>query len=488
MKEPVSPDVIVAQNLSRSIVEAVLLRCSPGALVSELSPEALAALRYCWAAWRRPSKRLPPLPDDGELKEPGWGRWTGQEEPPGKWLYWILCAGRGWGKTAVGTQFVIDRARRFPGCRIALVAQTTTSLWRDCVLGRSGIIEKSPSWFSPHQHKTGKMLIYPNGSTVYLFTAEEPRGLRGPNNDFALVEELAAQPYAQAVWDQLQMTMRSGMHPQTCVATTPRNMQPLVNLIQSRSSAVTIGSSMENASNLAPSWLEEHVVPLLGTDFGTEEVEGRIVFESSGALFKRAWFNREKWCPDSFKESKYKRIGIGIDPARSSGHAADSWGIVKAALREDGLIAVLADATVNDTPDVAVQAAVDLYHADPSASFMVADVGAGGQMVDGLIRMATGGRGVRVLRKSGNKGKRAWAEGAALAFGRKMAFCAPGLSDLVTECCTWTDDTKADGSPKKKSPNRMDALAQVVCELIGRSPAPTHESAPHVPRRGGGIW
>lgn len=443
-----------------SLAHRLIVTRGSRALFDALSPEERLALMYSLPAWERPSLRLPPLPEDSDLKEPGWGRWTGQQEPPGRWRYWILCAGRSFGKSWRLSHFIMSRAKRFPGCRIALVAQTVTSLWRDCVGGKSGLVELAPPWFAPKLRKNGKSIAWPNGSETYLFTAEEPKSLKGPNNDFAAVEELCAQPYAEAVWTELKLTMRSGDLPQTIVATTPDPPIPLlVTLIQHRSSAVTFGSTLENRGNVSEAWLQEEVMPLLGTHVGSQQIEGRIVREVPGALFVRAWFKREKWCPGSFKPSKYRRIGVGIDPARTSGHKADSWGIVKAGQREDGIIEVMVDATVNATSDVAMQRALDVFYEEPPATFMVADKGAGGEMVNGLVRLA-GGRGINVIGKPGTRGKRAWAEGAAVLYGRHLVFHAPGLHELEEECCTWTDDSK-------KSPNRMDALAYVVGELSG---------------------
>lgn len=447
---PVAPQISLAHKL--------ILALGPRALLDRLTPEERRTFRYARSAWERPSARLPTLTDDDDLKEPGWGRWTGQQEPPGRWLYWILCAGRGFGKSWVLSNFCINRAEKYPGSRTALVGCTANSLWSDCVLGESGIMELAPPWFYPTIHKTGTFLSWPNGSITRLFTAEEPKRLKGPNNDFGAVEELCAQSRAQDVWDELQFTLRMGELPQTIVATTPDPPIPiLLELIQHRSSAVTIGCTTENKGNVSEAWLQERVIPLLDTHVGQQQLKGKIILESPGALFKRAWFDRAKWCPDWMRPSRYKRIGVGVDPARTSGHKADSWGIIKAAHREDGLYEVMVDATVNDTPDVAIHRAVQLYFEEPAANFMVADKGAGGQMVDALVRLA-GGRGVNVLTKQGNRSKRAWAEGASVLYARHLVFNALGMPDLEKECCTWTDDTQ-------KSPNRMDALAYVLAEL-----------------------
>jgi phage terminase large subunit-like protein len=467
----------------QSLAHELLLRLGPRGLCSALTPEEQVALLYSRAAWERPSERIgTPL---GELVqglddavEPGWGIWTGQQEPPGDWLYWLLCAGRSFGKSWRMSHFIMDRALRFPGCWIALVGCTVTSLWSDCVYGKSGLMTLAPPWFFPEEHITRTpWLKWPNGSITRLFSAEEPKRLKGPNNDFAAVEELCAQPLHEAVWEELQYTMRSGELPQTCVATTPDPpVSTLLDLLQSPSAAVTFGDTRENRGNVSEAWLRQHVDRNAGTHKGRQQIGGRIVLEVPGAPFKREWFRREKWCPGSFKASKYRRIGVSIDPARSHGKKSDAWGICKAAMREDGLLEIMADATVNDTPDVAIERAIALHDEEPRASFMVADKGAGGKMIDGLVRLA-GGKGIRVICKQSNKGKDAYAAEAAVVFAKHLAFLAPGLHDLENECCTWTPKSK-------RSPNRMDAMDYLVVELVASAPSQAGlNSEPTAPRR-----
>lgn len=458
-----------------SLAHRLILAYGAAGLFERLTPEERLAFAYSREAWQRPSERLPdPLPSEG-LKAPGWGIWSGQQEPPGKWLYWILCAGRSFGKSWCLSQFILDRARRFPGCRIALVAQTVTSLWRDCVGGKSGLLELAPPWFPATPHRNGKAISFPNGSVVHLFTAEVPTAIKGPNNDFAAVEELCAQPYAEAVWGQLQMTMRSGLLPQTIVATTPQPPIPLlIELVQHPSSAVTYGSTMENRGNVSEAWIQQRVLPLLGSQFGAEEVEGRIVLQAEGALFRKEWFDA-KWVPGRKTASKYRKIGIGVDPAETSGSKADSWGIVAAALREDGLIEVLEDATVNALPEEAGQVAADCYHRW-GASFMVADVGRSGKMVRGIMKLID--PKVHVIEKGGNLGKEAWARPAAVLYAKHLVFHSHPLPELEQQCCRWTDDVKA------WSPDRMDALAYVISELSVSVPKQGGlNSEPSSPRR-----
>ena len=213
-----TPDALA----DRSLIERLVVQFGARRVHDALTPAERTALRYCWPAWERPSRRLPPRP--APKREPGFGRWSGQQEPPGAWLFWLYMGGRGIGKSRRLTQFVNDRAKRFPGCRIAVVARTARSLWGEVVEGESGLLAHSPPWFMPRVQANKMRLVYPNDSKAILFTAEEPENLRGPNNAFAAVEELAAQPYHEEVWRQLQMTMRSGRlkSPIAAPSRTPR--------------------------------------------------------------------------------------------------------------------------------------------------------------------------------------------------------------------------------------------------------------------------
>ena len=67
--------------------------------LSLLSPEESKALRHHWKLWARESQ----LP------------------PPGDWQTWLVCAGRGFGKTRAGAEWVRRYAQHNCDARIALV-------------------------------------------------------------------------------------------------------------------------------------------------------------------------------------------------------------------------------------------------------------------------------------------------------------------------------------------------------------------------------
>ena len=74
-----------------SIVERIseLPKPERDQLILSLSPERATALKYDWPSWARPNQ----LP------------------PPGSWSYWMVKAGRGFGKTRTGAEFIRQKVK-----------------------------------------------------------------------------------------------------------------------------------------------------------------------------------------------------------------------------------------------------------------------------------------------------------------------------------------------------------------------------------------
>jgi len=65
---------------------------------------------------------------------------NGQREPPGRWRVWLIRAGRGFGKTRAGAEWLSEQARRMPKGRFALVGANTDDARRVMIEGPSGLI------------------------------------------------------------------------------------------------------------------------------------------------------------------------------------------------------------------------------------------------------------------------------------------------------------------------------------------------------------
>ena len=133
-----------------------------------------------------------------------------QLPPAGEWSGWLVLAGRGFGKTWLGTSYVNELAETKAARRIALIAPTAADTRDVLVEGESGILATAPSWNRPEYEPSKRRLTWANGATALLFSAEEPERLRGPQFDFVYADELAAWNNVQATWDQCMFTLRLG--------------------------------------------------------------------------------------------------------------------------------------------------------------------------------------------------------------------------------------------------------------------------------------
>ena len=158
-------------------------------------------LRYLWEFWDPHKGQIPPL---------------------GDWRVWLLLAGRGFGKTRTGAEYVRAVVKSGVARRIALVAPTALDARSIMVEGESGLLSIGPAHERPEYEPSLHRLTWKKyGAVATLFSADEPNRLRGPQHDLAWCDELAAWRYPGA-WDMLMFGLRLGQDPRCVVTTTPR--------------------------------------------------------------------------------------------------------------------------------------------------------------------------------------------------------------------------------------------------------------------------
>jgi len=109
-----------------------------------------------------------------------------QIAPDGDWEIWLALAGRGWGKTETGAQWVRERVEA--GARsIALVAETQKDL-EEVMVAR--LVSIYPSGEAPKVRFKPVRVTWPNGAVALGYNGTEPNQLRGPEFDTAWVDEL----------------------------------------------------------------------------------------------------------------------------------------------------------------------------------------------------------------------------------------------------------------------------------------------------------
>jgi len=386
-----------------------------------------------------------------------WGR-PEQQPPPGEWRTWLILAGRGWGKSRTGAEWVRAMATRGRARRIALVARTAADVRDVLIEGESGLLAIHRADERPVWEPSRRRLTWPNGAIATTYSADEPDQLRGPQHDSAWVDEICAWRYPDA-WDQLQLGLRLGDDPRVVATTTPRPTALVRSLVASTSTVVTRGRTADNARNLAPGVVEALSARYAGTRLGRQELDGEILDDTPGALWTRAMIDSTS----ARVAPELRRVVVALDPSVAADGGGDECGIVVAGVDYEGRAWVLRDGSGNLSPADWSRRAVALAD-EYAADCIVAESNQGGALVEQTLRAAGARTRVRLVHAA--RGKRARAEPVAALYEQGKVRHLPGLQRLEDELCTWSS---AAGDP---SPNRLDALVWACFDLCGlASPA-----------------
>ena len=381
-----------------------------------------------------------------------WGR-PEQQPPRGDWRVWLILAGRGWGKSRTGAEWVRSIATTGRARRIALVARTAADVRDVLIEGESGLLAIHRADERPVWEPSRRRLTWPNGAIATTYSADEPDQLRGPQHDSAWCDEIAAWRYPDA-WDQLQLGLRLGSDPRVVVTTTPRPTPLVRALVASPTTVLTRGRTADNARNLAPGVVDALTARYAGTRLGRQELDGEVLTDTPGALW--AYSTIEKIRVASAPE--LRRVVVAVDPSVSADGGGDECGIVVAGIDFEGVVWVLRDGSGHLSPSDWSRRAVALAD-EHEADAIVAEANQGGALVEQTLRAA--GARVRVRLVHAARGKRVRAEPVAALYEQGRVRHLPGLQRLEDELCTWAS---ASGDP---SPNRLDALVWACFDLGG---------------------
>ena len=383
-----------------------------------------------------------------------WGR-PKQIAPSGEWQYWLLLAGRGFGKTRSIVEFGIQKARENPGKRGAIVAATAADARDVLIEGESGFLSVSDPDFMPVYEPSKRRLTWPNGAWATIFSAEEPNRLRGPQFYWAIADEIAAWRYPDRAWDMLQFGLRLGDNPQCAVATTPRPI-PLVRFLMGYDRCVvTHGTTYENRSNLADSFFNYIIKRYEGTRLGQQELNAALLEDVPGALWNRTLLEKTR----AISYPAPYRIVVAVDPAATTGQTAVVV-VAVAKVRGEDHGFVIDDVTPppGALPAVWGAAAVAAYN-KWEADAIVAEINHGGNMVETVIRSVEGGKGVTYKTVRASRGKYIRAEPVSTLFERGYGHLVGYFGPLEDELCTWVPGAD-------ESPNRLDAMVWGFTELM----------------------
>ena len=467
-------------------------------------PKALAALPF---DVRAKIIRSLPAPYIRRLNAhfPEWHH-PGQLPPPGDWRNWVIMAGRGFGKTRAGAEWVMGCVRgssgtvplgtvpclakggqslkgQSPLLRIALVAATLDEARRIMVEGPSGLLAVARSGEIARWSPAERTLTFANGAEAVIFSGASPQSLRGPEHDFAWCDELAKWKHPKHSWDMLQLGLRRGRHPQALITTTPQAGPVLQAILDAPDTVQSGGHTRDNPHNAA-SFVAAVEGLYAGTRLGVQELEGRLLADVEGSLWPLAlieaarvtpplpgashlsqlagWLapgNPPSGAPEG--ERVFVRTVIGVDPPAS---ASGTCGILVCGLGEDGHAYVIADASVSGRSPEGWAQAVARAAAMHGADRIIVEKNQGGDMVEAVLRGACPSLPLTPAHAKDSKAKRA--EPVAALFERGEAFFAGSFPELEAQLGGLVPGGGYQGPGH--SPDRADAMVWAMTALMLR--------------------
>ena len=385
--------------------------------------------------------------------------WAHQNQlpPPTEgWRTWLLMAGRGFGKTRAGAEWIFKLANGKPNMRIALVGATIGDARSIMVEGVSGLLAVAGRYrrrllWEPSLDR----LRWPNGSQAKLFSGDSADGLRGPEHDFAWADELAKWRQAEESFMNLEMGLRRGPRARALVTTTPRPLTLLQSLTERPDTVTTGGRTSDNIN------LDERTIELLtasygGTRLGRQELDGELLKDVEGALWTREMIEgaRVRDVPP------LDRIVVGVDPPAGASAGSDACGIVVAGSAA-GTLYVLEDASVQGLSPEGWSSRVAAAAARWGAGLVVAEANNGGAMVASVLKAADVPVKVRLVHAS--RGKCARAEPIALKFETGKAVFAGCFPELEAELAGMVAGGGYQGPGR--SPDRADVMVWAMTVL-----------------------
>lgn len=385
---------------------------------------------------------------------------------------WVMLAGRNAGKTYAGARWLHEFMSARPKLRARIIAPSFGDAVASCIEGPSGILAASNyqvQW--QPAHAGGAQLVWPNGSVCYVIGTPTPRDvdrLRAIGNvDADWYEEAAANPQIVEAERQARLSRRR-KGAKWIATTTPRPLKTIRDWKKDPAIRISAATAHDN-KHADPLWLEELERMYAGTRLYAQEVEGKVLEDVEGALWKQEHLERSRVHDlvafyEMMMESgqTIARAAVGVDPANSTG----TTGIVAVVITDKRHLYVVEDKSQQGlTSDQWARRAVDLARQWDAP--IIPENDSGGDAIRGVLKAADLMDDVTIIPATarGRGTKAARAEPIALLWERDdfrghIVGTMPHLEDQLT--------TFVEGVTKE-SPDRMDAMVWAATYLWSRA-------------------
>jgi phage terminase large subunit-like protein len=426
------------------------------AVLSGMDPDKLL---YDWRFMGRPSQFLPTLPGESNLD----------------WNIALVLAGRGFGKTLLGAQWIRELdthwghlKRDTNKMRFALLGRTAADV-RDVMLeGPSGILRIYPPSVQNRVHwiPSRRRLELPNGSVGICFSAEEPDQLRGPAFHTSYKQVRSGDGELTA-WENLRIATRLGSNPQVLATTTPKRVPLVRQLLKEADDPASRfllrrGKTIDNVK-LSQGYRDTLFSLYGGTKLGAQELEGEVLDDVTGAMVAESTIEAHRVTQLPFG-IPWIRV-IGVDPSVAEKPHDECGMVVVYASRTWPIVGrhafVVDDVSMQASPAVWADRLVQV--ANEHQAVVVVEINQGHNLVTQLLKQAAVKNGlplppIRPVWSAKSKSVRSEIIGAAYERGRIHHLNV--LADLEDQESSWV------AGEAGYSPDRLDALVHACAATL----------------------
>lgn len=411
-----------------------------------------------------------------------------QIAPAGDWSLWLIQAGRGFGKTRTGAEWMVERRLRYPGTIGHVAMPSLLDLRTIAFDGSSGItsVFRARGMDEDRDYaynRTLNIVELTNGSLIRGFASEAPARARGPQCHDLWVDEpgtFADSRFREE--DQLYPNLKFGHRLRLpdespireLVTGTPKRTKLVRELIARARTGMQTGRAVwvrgatgDNRSNLDPTFYADLMERYAGTALGAQELAGDMLDDVEGALWTLGAIDRSR-VPAA---PELLRRVVAVDPAASESPTGDAVGIIGAGAR-NGHGYVLGDWTMRGLPEtwganvVAAVRAIDAHAVVLETNFV-------GTWITTVLRRVLDDADlarVPIVGVHAGKGqtKSVRAEPVSLLYAGETprVHHVGSMPLLEDEMTTWVP------GQTKRSPNRIDALVWAMHDLLLNDPGP----------------
>lgn len=414
----------------------------------------------------------------GEIAHRRWIKKRRAEQIPGTlyedtWVTHLVMAGRGFGKTRTGAEWALRECTRMPGCQFGILAPTYDHGIKVCLFGESGVMSLLADHSTVKWNEYKKQLSFANGSMITIYSSEHQRQLAGPQFHRFWIDEPADLSHGMDAWKKLRPAVRlrpsDGSPARVLITGTPAPVplvQHIYELHQQHPELYTLakGRTMDNKDNLDPMMVQELYERYKGSRYFLQEMEGELLLQAEGALWRSEIIARQRLEYDSGMH--FDEIVVAVDPAVSTDKKADETGIVVVG-KAGGLAYVLADYSLRASALDWARLAYRIANRH-GARKIVYERNLAGPLIEDVLKKVLNEHNsqIKLVRIQAKKAKSFRAEPVAALYEAERVFHLTNtplewgsLDKLESQMTTWEPSDA-------KSPDRIDALVHGIDHLL----------------------